>query len=163
MEIGVAIAFVAAGFLLIFCEVFVPGGVLGMCGGIAVLIGIVGGFTNGPDWGLGLLVGSALFGSVGFYLWLKYFPRTAMGKKLILDNDAGDWHSFDTMKAELVGKEGVAHCMLRPAGTVIIDGKRVDVVTEGEMIVAKTAVRVVEVEGNRVVVRKVTDGDAASQ
>ena len=75
-----------------------------------------------------------------------------VGKRLILQDDGEDWHGFSDENADLVGKEGVAHTTLRPAGTAVVDGVRVDVVTRGEMLEAQTAVKVIEVEGNRVVV-----------
>jgi membrane-bound serine protease (ClpP class) len=52
----------------------------------------------------------------------------------------------------LLGEEGIASSDLRPAGVVLLKGKRIDAVSEGEYITAKTKVRVVLVEGNRVVV-----------
>jgi membrane-bound serine protease (ClpP class) len=52
-------------------------------------------------------------------------------------------------------KEGVAKTDLRPAGVVLVDGQRVDVVTEGAMIEVGARVKVVAVEGNRIVVRRV--------
>jgi membrane-bound serine protease (ClpP class) len=42
---------------------------------------------------------------------------------------------------------------LRPAGVVAIDGRRIDVVTGGELVPRGTPVTVVKVEGNRIVVR----------
>jgi membrane-bound serine protease (ClpP class) len=44
---------------------------------------------------------------------------------------------------------------LRPSGTANINGQRVDVVTEGGLIERGTAVKVVAVEGSRIVVRAV--------
>jgi membrane-bound serine protease (ClpP class) len=54
--------------------------------------------------------------------------------------------------AGLVGMEGQSLSELRPAGFASIGGRRVDVVTQGEMISKGQAVRVVQVAGNRVVV-----------
>lgn len=54
----------------------------------------------------------------------------------------------------LLGKEGVALTPLRPAGTGQIDGRRVNVAADGEYIEKDSPITVVEVEGNRVVVRK---------
>ena len=54
----------------------------------------------------------------------------------------------------LVGHEGVAEAPLRPAGLARIDGRRVDVVTRGELIDPGERVRVLEVKGNRVVVAR---------
>lgn len=150
------IALVVAGFLLVFVEVFLPGGVLGVLGGLLVLAGIVCGFAfQGPAWGGVLLVASGSLGLVGFWLWIKLFPKTPMGRRLMLDKDGHDWKSTDASHRLLHGKEGVAHTTLRPAGTALIEGTRVDVVTRGEMLTAGTRVRVVAVEGNRVVVTAV--------
>ncbi len=54
---------------------------------------------------------------------------------------------------ELLGRRGVVAKELRPAGTVIIDEKPVDVVSEGEYIKKGEKVTVISVTGNRVVVR----------
>ena len=53
----------------------------------------------------------------------------------------------------LVGHSGQSVSPLRPAGVALIDGKRVDVVTNGEFIQPETEVEVIDVEGRRVVVR----------
>jgi membrane-bound serine protease (ClpP class) len=57
--------------------------------------------------------------------------------------------------APLVGSEGVARSDLRPVGIVLIDGQRVDCITEGAMIDSGARVKVIAVEGNRVIVRRV--------
>lgn len=53
----------------------------------------------------------------------------------------------------LIDRPGIAATDLRPSGTAKIDGKRVDVVSEGQMIEKDTPIKVVTVEGLRVVVR----------
>jgi membrane-bound serine protease (ClpP class) len=55
----------------------------------------------------------------------------------------------------LVGKSGTAVTVLRPAGIAVIDGKRYDVVTDGEFIAADETVTVDCVEGGRIVVKRV--------
>ncbi len=54
----------------------------------------------------------------------------------------------------LLGQEGVALTPLRPSGTAVINGERVDVVSEGGFIAQEAAVIVTAVEGTRVVVRE---------
>ncbi len=54
-----------------------------------------------------------------------------------------------------VGQRGRTLSQLRPAGRAMINGKRVDVVTEGSLIEADVEIIVITVEGNRVVVRAV--------
>ena len=46
---------------------------------------------------------------------------------------------------------------MRPAGTIIIDDERVDAVSEGGYIPVDTPVKVVKVEGTRVIVRKLKE------
>ena len=62
--------------------------------------------------------------------------------------------------AKLVGKVGRTITALRPAGAVDVEGRRVDVVAEGVFVDAGREVRVVSVEGARVVVIPV---DSTSQ
>ena len=143
---------VITGLLLLFLEVFVPGAILGVIGSVLLLLGIVAGFNRSANLGFCLLLGSLAVGIVGFMLWVKYFPRSRMGKRLFLENDGREWQAYDGQNKELMGKDGTAHSTLRPAGTAVIDGRRVDVVTRGEMVQAGTVVKVIEVEGNRVVV-----------
>ncbi|MCE9582397.1 MAG: hypothetical protein K8T20_07880 [Planctomycetes bacterium] len=53
------------------------------------------------------------------------------------------------------GMDGTAVTPLRPTGVAVLDGKRTDVLTNGEPVERGAAIRVVAVEGNRVVVAPV--------
>ncbi|MCA1784748.1 MAG: serine protease, partial [Desulfobacteraceae bacterium] len=53
------------------------------------------------------------------------------------------------------GKQGDAVTDLRPSGMVMIDGKRLDAVTDGEYVEAGARVVVTLVSGNRIVVDKI--------
>ena len=64
---------------------------------------------------------------------------------------------------DLLGLEGSALTPLRPAGVADIGGRRVDVVSEGAYIAAGTALKVIRVEGVRVVVRPLTPGEKAEK
>ncbi|MBI3829020.1 MAG: hypothetical protein HY291_05870 [Planctomycetes bacterium] len=55
--------------------------------------------------------------------------------------------------SELVGKEGVAESVLRPAGKVRLDGHSYDASTEGEWVEAGRKVKVLEVRGSALRVR----------
>ncbi|MBY6278389.1 NfeD family protein, partial [Symbiobacterium thermophilum] len=70
-----------------------------------------------------------------------------------LKDTAKDWSAQAEDRARLVGREGVSLTVLRPAGTAVFDDQRLDVVTEGEFIPAGVPVKIVRVEGTRIVVR----------
>jgi membrane-bound serine protease (ClpP class) len=59
-----------------------------------------------------------------------------------------------------MGKHGIAASPLRPAGLAQIDGERVDVVSDGELIVAGQLIEVIRVDGNRFVVCRARTTDA---
>ncbi len=150
---------VIAGVIMVLAEVLIPGGVVGALGVVLLGAGIVLGFSHDPVLGFVLLIGSVVFGIVVFWLWVKYFPSSPMGKKVFLGQDAQEWHSYDNKNSELVGAVGMAHTPLRPSGTAVVDGRRLDVVTRGEMIANKTPVKVVAVHGNRIIVEAVDENE----
>jgi membrane-bound ClpP family serine protease len=65
-----------------------------------------------------------------------------------------DAPSVSVEPKSLVGREGVAVSILRPAGKAMFGDQLADVVTEGDLIPKDERVRVVRVEGSRVVVTK---------
>ena len=50
------IALLSVGYILLLLEIFVPGGVLGVLGGVAVLWGCYQAFELGPLWGFASIV-----------------------------------------------------------------------------------------------------------
>src|SRR5699024_5652776 len=60
-------------------------------------------------------------------------------------------------RTELIGAYGTAVTGMRPAGTMLYGDERIDVVSEGAFIDKDSHVKVINVEGNRVVVRKVNE------
>jgi membrane-bound serine protease (ClpP class) len=88
---------------------------------------------------------------------MKFLPRTPFGRRLVLETELSAGSGFDSSPPSdhrLIGKQGVSSTPLHPAGIAEFQGERVDVVSEGELIDAGVAVKVVKVDGNRVVVRR---------
>ena len=57
-------------------------------------------------------------------------------------------------RMELLGRIGQTLTPLRPAGTMLLDGERLDVVSEGNYINADQTVEIIKIEGSRIVVRE---------
>lgn len=92
-----------------------------------------------------------------FILGLRLMSRYNMWYKLTLQNKQDSKEGYVAPAPELslfAGKEGVALTPLRPAGSADIEGRRLDVVTEGEFISTGKRVKVIKVEGTRVVVKE---------
>ena len=140
-----------AGAVLVFAEFILPGMVAGFVGCCCLVAGIIASFVKFGSKTGSLTVLCVLIGlAVGFSLWIKFSPHSILARALISRDVSGD---IGTEKPELLNHAGTALSPLRPAGTVLMDGKRVDVVTEGQMVEKGAPVRVVAVEGMRVVVR----------
>jgi membrane-bound ClpP family serine protease len=96
---------------------------------------------------------------VAIVLWiiLRSAKKGKLSKKLILWSSSRkeDGFSATSDASSLIGKEGVAITVLRPAGTGDFDGQRMDVVTEGAFIAQGTRILVIRTEGRRIVVRPI--------
>lgn len=148
-----------AGLLLMVAELFVPGAILGLFGALLMGAGVYLSFSfYGPVMGIIVLTLSVVCVVILSALGFKYMHRTFMGRWLILSDEVSKdrgYHSDLYKDHDLLGKEGVAESELRPAGIATIEGERVDVVTDGEFVRPHTRVRVIKVDGNRVVVERV--------
>ncbi|HLJ97074.1 MAG TPA: NfeD family protein [Gemmataceae bacterium] len=112
-------------------------------------------------------VGLSLAGAITLaFLAAWYLPSIPYANRLILKPPAEAREGFDGDEAApveglhpalaaLLGAIGVAATALRPAGIARFGDDFVDVVSEGSYIAAGTRVQVVEIEGNRVVVKEV--------
>jgi len=163
MTLALAVVLLGLGLGLIVAEILFPSlGLLAVLATASIIGAVAVAFGIDSSTGTIFLVVVALAVPVTILLGFKIFPKTPMGRALINPGLSFDsTRSYDARDIALAGKEGVVESMLRPAGIARIEGRRVDVVSRGEMIQAGERVRVVEVEGNRVVVSR-TDGAAGT-
>jgi len=152
LEVGLFLA----GVGLLLAEAFViPGfGVAGISGLLALAASIY--LTFGDQ---ALMVGSIaiIVLAAGLLLALRYLPRTRVAHALVLNQAIDEQAPPRDRLAALAGAVGVAASDLRPAGVARFGERKVDVVTEGEFIPKGSRIRVIEVEGARVVVRREED------
>jgi membrane-bound serine protease (ClpP class) len=153
----VTIGLIIFGFLLLLVEIFlIPGfNVFGVLGFIAIIGGIISGYSSLPQWQAHLV----LFGSLLFSIILvRLLIRSKTWKKIVLDTVVSEAGSVTVQNAELanlVNREGIAYSLLRPAGLVLIDGQKYDVVSEGSFVEKNARITVLKVEGTRIIVRQI--------
>jgi membrane-bound serine protease (ClpP class) len=132
----------------------VPGhGAPGIFGGIALLLSVLLAFGL-PMFFIALqTVATAIVVTILlFYFATRAIPENAWMAKLTFAGAQGADYVTSADHTLLHGKIGIANSYLRPAGVALIDGQRVDVLTQGEFIPEGTPVRVTRVEGARVFV-----------
>ena len=157
---------ILAGAALIVLEVLViPGfGVAGIGGFVLIIWGfyelLLPDIPVGPEveamaaWGL--IIG--IIGSViGMILLFKLMTKTVFWQKLTSPDTqkSEDGYSSSVGWESFVGKVGIAQSDLRPSGWITSDDQKIFVVSEGDFIEKESKVKILSVDGNRVLVRKI--------
>ena len=144
------------GIVLIFAEFFLPGGIAGIIG-LALIIGsilLAGG--NVVNMGISIFI-ALIVAILGMVIIVKFFGKKInMFNKMILMDATDTEHGYvsNVNRVELLGKLGKSMTPLRPSGTIMLEGERIDAVTEGGYVDAGKIVKVIKVEGSRIVVRE---------
>lgn len=153
------------GLVLILLELFVPsGGVLGVLAGVAVVASMFVAikYSESSTAGATFVVVELVGVAVAIALALKWWPHTSIGRRIAPELPRPEDVLPDDELKPLLGKTGYAKCPMLPSGAVQIEGRTVNAVSEGVAIDAGQLVKVIEVQGSRVVVRPI-DGRQTAQ
>ena len=133
-------------------------GILSILSAGAVISAVVLAFKVSSSVGTVFVATTAVFVPAAIIVGLKIFPKTPIGKRVILtpekqtDQERGIAGVCGDDYSKLLGKAGVTVTLLRPSGIAEIDGERYSVVAKGELIDQGVEIEVIEVEGNSIVV-----------
>ncbi|WP_339250631.1 nodulation protein NfeD [Sporosarcina sp. FSL W8-0480] len=144
------------GVILIILEIFLPGGIAGTLGAIAVVVSIILAGGNPMYMAYSVLVAIAV-AVIGMVIIMKFFGKRLhlLNKMVLMDaTDTESGYVSNVNRTELLGKKAKTITPLRPAGTIDLDGERIDVVSQGSYIDKGKHVIIVKVEGSRIVVRE---------
>lgn len=150
--------FVLAGIFLLILEVAIPG--FGVCAAGSILCFTVAAyFFMGGGIGSLLVIALVYVVVIAVLVWLCHtLPSDCRWNPIVLLERQNAVKSMDELNEEqqhLVGKQGEALSVLRPAGTAMIDGKRMDVLTEGDYIASQSKIEVIRIEGSKIIVKQV--------
>jgi membrane-bound ClpP family serine protease len=148
-----AILFIV-GLLLLTAEMFMPGfGIAGITGLVLLIVAILVTAENVTE---ALIMTAILIVMVTLVLLflLRSAKKGTISHRLILWSAARKEQGYSAIgdNSNLLGRDGVALTVLRPAGFGDFAGQRLDVVTEGSFIPAGTKIRIIRVEGRRIIV-----------
>lgn len=158
-----AILLLVAGMALTVLEIFIPsGGIIGFLAISAVMASIVVAFMEGPVEGVCFLATAIALLPAVIMLALKWWPRTPMGRRVLLDVPESDEVLPEDDRRHyrgLIGRTGRAKTQMLPGGVIVIDGKAMDALSDGVPIEPGQAIRVVDVHATTLIVRPVEDAD----
>lgn len=156
-----AVILFLVGLILLVVEIFfIPGfGIAGITGIVAIIASIIlvmGSFLQ-ATYSILFALGLTL---VVFLLLVKYLPSTRIWNKFVLSTQQNKEHGYTVAIQELnklEGEEGVSITPLRPSGMVKVHNQKLNVLTRGEYLDAHTRVKIVSIEGNKIIVEAIEE------
>ena len=154
-----ALALLLLGCFFLVLEFFVPSsGLLGILAAVSLIGAIALGFSASPGIGATILFLELLIVPVTLGLAIKYWPETPIGRMMLIQRPESPDEVLPETEAyrslhTLVGCYGVARSLMMPSGSVQIEGKTYDAVSEGSAIDPGQRVIVVSVSTQRLIVR----------
>lgn len=159
-----AILLFIGGVILILAEFLLPGGICGSVGFVMIVLSSIIGWVYYSDYFIWIFL-IELFGVIatiagGFYI----LTRTKATKKLVVEESQTLEKGYVSVSHDpaLLGKVGKVIAPLRPAGIIEVDGKRVDAVSSGKFIDVGNIVKIVDIEGPRILVEELTESEKSS-
>ncbi|MGC4072130.1 MAG: NfeD family protein [Nibricoccus sp.] len=144
------------GIVLLALEIVVPGAILGIAGGIAMLVGVFVSFGTfgGAGGAIATIVALLALGAT-LYLEFVWLPKSRLVKSLVAEANA-DVTSQTALanESDVIGREAVAQTVLAPSGYVSVGGKRYEAYSQSGHATAGERLRVVGLDNFRLIVTK---------
>ncbi|GAB4136000.1 MAG: hypothetical protein Tsb009_02830 [Planctomycetaceae bacterium] len=159
-----AILLLIVGLVLLVAEIFIPSGGMILISALVCLAGSVWcawkAWADTPVYWWTYLATVVVAIPASLWAMLTIFPRTSMGKRVLLEPPSpeevsGYTDDYERLKS-MVDKTGRTATLLNPGGIVLIDGERIHCESEGMLIEPGVDVIVTRVKGNDLVVRPYT-------
>lgn len=152
----ISVVLFVAGMILIIAEMFQPGfGLFGIFG-VILLVGCIFVTSSTVIEGIILTIAIVMILLLLFCFFLILFSKGIVPNKLILTESESREEGYVGTPDynEFLGKTGLVTTVCRPVGSADFGGSKLEVVTMGEFIEKGVSVEVIEIEGNRIVVRE---------
>jgi len=149
------IALFVLGSIMIFFEIFLPSGVLGVAGGLAMMAGSVLAFMDyGTSGGV-----VAIFAGIGLLVCsliieFKFLPKTKLGRRLFLSKTDSGGSQPPIASEDVIGRECRAETTLAPSGVVLLDGKRYEAFSRSGYVDRGTPLIIKGMDNFRLIVSK---------
>ena len=154
------IGLILVGLVLLFFEVIIPGGILGILAALCMLAAIILAFTDyGPMEGILTLITSIIL-TIGIILiQLKLLPKTRLGKQFFLRNAIREKSNPSLGNDQLIGKTGEAITILAPSGKIQIEGALYEAFSRDGLIKKGETLKVTGRDNFRIIVKKLQNQD----
>jgi membrane-bound ClpP family serine protease len=153
MTLSLILGLLVFGIVLVLVEIFItPGIVVGIIGGVMISLGVYFSYRYfGDTYGLTAVVFTVLVLSVAIFLAFRNGAWNRFATQRVIDGKANNIH---LLKVD-IGDIGTTLSALRPAGTALLNGQKMEVHTEGGFLLANVPIEVVKRVQNKVFVKQI--------
>ena len=152
-----------AGLVLLIIEIFAPG--FGVAGGTGIALLILGIILTAstPSEALAMVLILVILIALVLTIIIRSAKQGKLSRTLILQSSSKRENGYSTSNdpTALIGKTGKATTHLRPAGSGIFEGVKLDIVTSGAFIEKGAPIRIVTAYGSRIVVEEIEQSESA--
>lgn len=144
------------GLVFMFFEVFTPGPVFGILGGLTLMGGVAAAAEQHGANG-GLIAGVVALAAVAatLYAEIVWLPKTRFAQKFSVRGTSGATLQQQRADPEqVIGKTAVALTTLAPSGYVSVDGRRYEAFCQSGHAARGTPLRVTGLDNFRLIVTK---------
>lgn len=152
---SLVIGLMVLGMGLIMLEIFIPGGIVGVFGGICLLASIGVAYNHFGMEGAIIAFGVSLVALVAC-LWFEFkvLPKTSAGKRFFLRDRVEGKSQKDVGDQAMIGREASAATALAPSGYILLDGRKMEASSRSGFIEKGEAVEIVSFDQFKVTVSK---------
>lgn len=151
MALGLIVAILIIGLLLIFLEIFfIPGTtVFGIAGGVIVVLGIGMMYAYyGKQYGNITLMVSAVAVVAAIVAGFKVIDSNTLAMKGEINSKVNQLET----KGAVVGDKGIAVTDLRPNGKAVFNDRKVDVYSNGDFIPRDASLEIIKITNEKIFV-----------
>ena len=146
---------VLAALVLVFFEVILPGGILGLLAlGCVVFATWLGFDEYGALGASGVFVGSLLAVAVLAFTEFKLIANSRFGKGFYLKNAVSGHSNVAQAEESIIGKSGLSLTRLNPSGKVAIDGESYQAYSQDGYIESGLPITVVSQDNFKLIIKK---------
>ena len=147
---------IVTALVLVFFEVILPGGILGLMAAACIVAAAWLGFSDfGIVGGASVFIGSIVAIIALIFAEFKLMAKTSLGKGFFLDASVSGHSNEPQGEESLVGKEAQALTRLNPSGKVAIDGRSYEVHSQDGYIESGETVVVAKRDNFKLIIRKI--------
>ena len=149
------IGLILAALVLVFFEVILPGGILGVFAGLCIIVATwLAGTQFGGAAAILTFIAATAAVAVLVYIEFKFLARTSLGRSFFLKSVVTGHSNQARAEDSIIGKEGTALTRLNPSGRVAIEGQSYEAYSRDGYIDADTPVRVAAQDNFKLIIQK---------